>query len=229
MSQGPDDRQAKPGALLAHHRDLIESLRAPSPEAPWRVLVSACLAGWPCGVEGDDYGFGVMYAELLALPTLVALPFCPEQFALGTPRNMPDIHGGDGFDVLAGRARIFDEHGEDLTERMLAGAQAMRDFALAQGAELALLTDMSAACGSQVISLGCRLKPDAERRWQKGVGVATAMLLQAGIPVLSQRDYHSLGLLRRRLDAQFTPTADAWDHHQHPWTLSHLPMAHPRA
>ena len=37
------------------------------------------------------------------------LPFCPEQHALGTPRSMPDIHGGDGVDVLAGRARVLDE------------------------------------------------------------------------------------------------------------------------
>ena len=98
-----------------------------------------------------------------------------------------------------------------------------------QGAELALLTDMSAACGSQVISLGCRLQPDSERRWQKGVGVATALLLQAGIPVISQRDYQSLGLLRRRLEPGFELPAEARDHHQHPWTLSHLPVAHPRA
>lgn len=211
--------------LLAYHRDAIERLRAPTRKEPWRVLVSGCLAGWRCGVAGDDYGFGVTFAELLALPTLHALPFCPEQHALGTPRTMPDIHGGDGFDVIAGRARVFDEHGHDLSAKMVAGAEAMLAFALAERAELAVLTDMSAACGSQVISEGCRLV--AHRRWQKGVGVATALLLNAGIPVVAQRDYRTLALLRTRLDPDFVPQEGARDHHERPWVLEHLPAVHP--
>jgi len=213
--------------LVAHHRNVIGGLRSPTAQAPWRVLVSGCLAGWGCGVDGDDYGFGVKFAELLALPALRALPFCPEQHGLGTPRSMPDIHGGDGFDVLAGRAKVLDEHGRDLTAKMIEGAEAMLAFAQKHRAELAILTDMSAACGSQVISDGCRLVP--ERRWQRGVGVATALLLNAGIPVIAQRDFWTLALLRARLDPSFTPPSDARDHHEHPWVLEHLPGPHPRA
>src|SRR5688572_26877104 len=170
--------------LLAHHPAAVRALRPPTAQDPWRVLVSGCLAGWGCGVDGGDYGFGLRFADLFALPTLRVLPFCPEQHGLGTPRTMPDIHGGDGFDVIAGRARVLDEHGRDLTAKMIEGAQAMLAFAQEQRAELALLTDMSAACGSQVISDGCRLL--SERRWRKGVGVATALLLNAGIPVVAQ-------------------------------------------
>jgi uncharacterized protein YbbK (DUF523 family) len=140
---------------------------------------------------------------------------------------MPDIHGGDGVDVMHGRARVFDEHGVDLTAKMLAGARAMLAFAQKEGAELAILTDMSAACGSQVISDGCRLVD--ERRYQKGVGVATALLLDAGIPVVSQRDFRTLALLRARLDPDYQPPADARDHHEHAWTLENLPARHPRA
>lgn len=212
--------------LLAHHRTAIADLRKPTEQQPWRLLVSGCLAGWGCGVDGGDYGFGSTFAELLALPTLRALPFCPEQHGLGTPRTMPDIHGGDGFDVLAGRARVMDEHGRDLTVQMVAGAEAMLRFARDQRAELAFLTDMSAACGSQVISDGCRLV--AERRYQKGVGVATALLLQAGIPVVAQRDFRTLASLRARLDPSFTPPEDLCDHHEHPWVVEHLPGPHPR-
>lgn len=191
------------------------------------MLVSGCLAGWRCGVDGGDYGFGVSFRELLALPTLSVLPFCPEQHALGTPRSMPDIHGGDGFDVIAGRAKVFDEHGRDLTEKMVEGARAMLAFAQQARTELAILTDMSAACGSQVISDGCRLL--TERRWQRGVGVGTALLLDAGIPVVAQRDFRTLALLRARLDPGFTPPDGLRDHHEHPWVLEHLPGAHPRA
>jgi uncharacterized protein YbbK (DUF523 family) len=213
--------------LLAHHRELVDTLRQPTPEEPWRVLVSGCLAGWQCGVDGSDYGLAVKIGDLLALPSIKVVPFCPEQHAMSTPRTMPDIHGGDGVDVIAGRARVFDEHGVDLTAKMIAGARAMLEQALLARVELALLTDMSAACGSQVISDGCRLV--AERRYQKGVGVATALLLEAGIPVVSQRDFRTLALLRARIDPGYRPPDDALDHHEHPWTVEHHPEPHPRS
>jgi uncharacterized protein YbbK (DUF523 family) len=213
--------------LLAHHADALDALRAPSADDPWRVLVSGCLAAWPCGVNGDDYGLGSALGDLLSLPAIRALPFCPEQYAIGTPRTMPDIHGGDGVDVLAGRAKVFDEHGEDLTEKMIDGARAMRDYAIAGRAELAILTDMSAACGSQVISDGCRLVQ--VRRFQKGVGVATALLLEAGISVVSQRDFRTLALLRRRIDPGFRIPPELRDYHAQPWTVENLPGGHPRA
>ena len=212
--------------LLAHHRVLLDALREPTAADPWRVLVSGCLAGWACGVDGTDYGLGVKLADLLPLPTFRALPFCPEQHALGTPRTMPDIHGGDGVDVLAGRAKVLDQHGADLTAKMIEGGRAMLAYAREVGAELAILTDMSAACGSQVISDGCRLVE--ARRYQKGVGVATAVLLEAGIAVVSQRDFHTLALLRARLEPGYVPPTDARDHHEHAWTVEHLPGPHPR-
>lgn len=212
--------------LLPHHRELVAGLREPTSGEPWRVLVSGCLNGWKCGVDSTDNGVGTTLSELMRLPTFRSLPFCPEQYALGTPRSLPDIHGGDGVDVVAGRAKVFDEHGVDLTEKMLDGARAMLAFARAERAELAILTDVSAACGSQLISDGCRLVP--VRRHQKGVGVATALLLEAGIPVVSQRDFHTLALLRARLEPGFEPPPDLRDHHEHPWTLANLPGPHPR-
>ena len=178
-------------------------------------------------MDGGDYGFGPRFAGLLAHPALQVIAFCPEQHALGTPRSMPDLHGGDGFDVLDGRARVLDENGRDLTAGMLAGAGAMLALAIRERVELALLTDMSAACGSEVISDGCRLV--AVRRFQRGVGVATAMLLRAGVPVLSQRDHRSLDRLRRLLDPESAPDPGARDHHEHPWTQANLPGPHRRA
>ncbi len=206
--------------LLAHHRKLVEDLREPSAEDPWRVLISGCLAGMQCGVNGTDYGLGAQLANLLALPTLRALAFCPEQHGIGTPRNMPDIHGGDGVDVIALRAKVFDEHGTDLTAQMIDGAQAMLAYAEREGAELAILTDMSAACGSQVISDGCRLVP--KRAYQVGVGVATALLLRNGFDVVSQRDFKALGLLRARLQPGYVADPGALDHQDHPWVREHI-------
>lgn len=204
---------------LAHTQD-FSGLRAPTAEAPWRVLVSGCLRGLPCGVDGSDYGMGGFMADFFALPTVEAVPFCPEDAGIGTPRTMPDLHGGDGRDVLRGAARVLDEHGADLTDRMLAGARAMRDLALARAVDLAILTDMSAACGSQVISDGCRF--DQPRRYQQGVGVATALLLEAGVTVVAQRDHRTLSILRAMCDPSAQPSPEALDHHQHPWTREHF-------
>jgi uncharacterized protein YbbK (DUF523 family) len=203
---------------LPHDPDAVARLRAPTPEDPWRVLLSGCLAGWACGVEGTDYG--LRSAAPAWLPQVTVIPFCPEDVGLGTPRVMPDIHGGDGFDVLDGRARVLAPDGADLTEGMLRGARAMLEHALRARVDMAVLTDMSAACGSQVISLGCRL---VERRaWQKGVGVATAMLLRAGIPVVSQRDFRTLARLHQRLDPAYGVPEGVRDHHEHPWVLANL-------
>jgi len=104
---------------------------------------------------------------------------------------------------------VYDEHGADL---IVAGGAAMVAFARENGVELALLTEGSAACGSQVVSYGCRLTPP--RFYQTGVGVATAMLLEAGVPVVNHRDFRTLGALRARLDPGFVPDLATRDHHE---------------
>lgn len=199
---------------LAHTEDL-SALRSPTPGDPWRVLVSGCIAGLPCGVDATDFGMAAHAPALLRLPTVRTVPFCPETHGMGAPRTMPDLHGGDGFDALDGRARVLDEQGVDLTDAMLAGARAMVEVALAERVDFAVLTDMSAACGSQVIADGCRF--DSPRRYRAGVGVAAAALLRAGVPVVSQRDHRTLARLRVLADPGWTPPQGLRDHHQHPW------------
>ena len=134
---------------------------------------------------------------------------------------MPDLHGGDGFAVLRGEAKVLDENRVDLTEGMLRGARAMLALAQRETIDFAVLTDRSGACGSQVISIGCRYEEPIHH--QRGVGVATALLLNNGVPVVSQRDPKTLGMLGAKLDAKYTPPPHVVDHHQHPWVLKNLP------
>lgn len=206
---------------LVHHPELVAALPDPTPETPWRILISGCMAGWRCGVDETDYGMGGALAQFDERPNVALIPFCPEDVGLGTPRTMPDLHGGDGFGVVDGTARVLDEHGADLTEGMLVGARAMVAHAREHDVHLAILTDMSGACGTQVVSDGCRF--DEPRRYQRGVGVAAALLLRAGVAVVSQRDHATLGRLLARIDPSFTPDPDAIDHHQHPWVTENLP------
>lgn len=207
--------RAGEAARLPHAPEAILRLRRPTAADPLRVLVSGCLEGWPCAVDGSDYGLGGSVAAVLDRPEVVRVAFCPEDIGFGTPRVTPDLEGGDGRDVLAGRARVVGPDGEDLTAPMLRGAHAMLRAALDARVELAVLTDMSAACGSQVVSLGHRSAPI--RAFQRGVGVATALLLAHGVPVLSQRDLRSLERLRAWLDPSYAPDPCARDHHEGDW------------
>ncbi len=201
--------------LLSHMQDGLTNIRVPTVDEPLRVLVSGCLGGWKCGVDGTDNGFGNRLAYLLNGDLIEPTYFCPEQFAIGTPRTTPDIHGGDGFDVLRGSAKVLDENNVDLTEKMIIGAEAMAAHAIANRSELAILMDMSAACGSQVISDGCRFAE--QRKYRKGVGVATAALIGIGIPVVSQRDYRTLVEITLLVDPNYVADGFAINHHETKW------------
>jgi uncharacterized protein YbbK (DUF523 family) len=178
-----------------------------------RLLVSGCVAGLPTGYDGSTYGTHPHVRAMLALPNVGAVSFCPEDFSFGTPRALCDIHGGDGRDVLAGRARVLSDAGEDWTEGMIKAAREMLSRATSNKVHLAILMDISAACGSQVIYAGKR--PGAPHRI--GLGVCAALLAESGIPIVSQRDFKTLALIRKKLDPAFVMPADARDHHETDW------------
>ena len=204
---------------LVHRPDLVKALRLPTVAEPWRVLISGCLHGLPCGVDGSDYGMSGARPTWLFDPRVRSIPFCPEDYGIGTPRTMPDLHHGDGDAVLDGTACVLNEHGVDLTQEMMEGAHAMLATAQREQVDFAILTDRSAACGSQVISIGCRFEEPVQHRF--GVGVATALLLRHGVAVVSARDFRTLGLIGAQLDPSYAPSDDALDHHHHPWVIEH--------
>ena len=185
-----------------------------TPERPLELLVSGCLIGRCCGVDGTSYGAPYPHSgRLLDLPNVHAIPFCPEDFAFGTPRATPDIRGGTGFDVLEGTARVLSDAGEDWTSRMIDAAQAMLRVAQQHDARLALLMDVSAACGSQVIYDG----PRSQGRHRAGQGVCAALLIRHGIKVLSHRDHRTLDAVLSKLDPSHQADPAARDHHETRW------------
>ena len=183
------------------------------PRDPLRLLVSGCLAGNACGVEGKSYGRYSQVEELIALPCVETTVICPEERAFGTPRATCNIVGGDGFDVLAGKARVITHEGADWTDKLVESAEHMAALALGKGIHLALLMDISAACGSSVIYDGHR----DNKIYQRGVGVCAARLIQAGICIISQRDHFSLQRLLQHLIPPHTIDQAARDHHRGEW------------
>lgn len=181
-------------------------------EDPLRVLFSACLLGHRTGWEGGAYTEDLA-VRLAGLSVVKALPFCPEHVHLGTPRPLTTLYDGHGGDVRAGRARVLETTGRDVTREVLAGAEAMRAAAEEARCELAVLLDVSDSCGSHAVYLG----DPAERRYQQGPGVAAATLREARIPVLAQRDYATLQRIVAALDPTFAPDPAAIDFVDHPW------------
>lgn len=149
------------------------------------LLVSACLVGKRCRYNGQEKSCPSVtkLAEQYEL-----IPFCPEVAGgLATPRPPAEIQGGNGSDVLAGRAKVINRDGVDVTAEYVAGARAGAELVRRLGVRKAVLKERSPACGSTSIydgSFGGVVRA--------GHGVLAAALKEAGVKVLSEEDVERL-------------------------------------
>lgn len=145
------------------------------------VLVSACLAGCACRYDGGANPNGEV-ARLVGEGRAVQV--CPEEDGgLPTPRPPAEIVGGDGHDVLAGRATVMTTAGQDVTQTYIDGAHRALEAALAAGVNMAILKSLSPSCGKGVIYDGT-----FSRTQTHGDGVTAALLEQNGVQVMTERD-----------------------------------------
>ena len=133
---------------------------------------------------------------------------------------MCDIHGGNGLDVLEGKAKVLTESGKDWTEGMIRASEKMLAVAQKENVELAVMMDVSAACGSQVIYDGNRFGQN--KIYQIGAGVCGAQLIRNGFKVISQRDFASLEIVFSKIDPNHIPNPAAKDHHENEWYLEYF-------
>lgn len=136
-------------------------------------LASACLCGVRCRYNGESED----RAEVIRLVRDgEALPVCPEQIGgLSTPREPAEIVGGDGHDVLSGKARVVTRDGRDVTAEFLRGAAEVLRLARETRAVEVLLKSRSPSCGHGVINRGGQTVI--------GDGVTAALLAKEGIRV----------------------------------------------
>ncbi len=140
------------------------------------ILISACLAGKKCRYDGGS----------AAIPDLVelvnnkkAIIACPECLGgLKTPRKQAEIIGGDGFDVLEGKAKVYNIDKEDMTESYVLGAQKFLGLAQSMGASKVILKSKSPSCGVKKIYDGNFLG-----QLVLGCGVCAALLIKNDIVV----------------------------------------------
>ena len=149
-------------------------------------LVSACLIGISCRHNGqskpDDRVMKLLKREVL-------IPVCPEQLGgLPTPRKPSGIVGGEGKNVLSGRAKVLNIRGEDVTLNFVQGAHQVLRIAKLLGINTAILKQRSPSCGCGQTQglrheggryLNCTIEGD---------GVTAALLRGEGLHLLSEED-----------------------------------------
>jgi len=163
-----------------------------------KILISACLMGFRVRYNGSDKK-RVLSALAQWQREQRLVVHCPELAAgLPTPRLPAEIVGGNGADVLAGRARVVESDGRDVTRIYLLAARLALETAQQAGCRYALLSDGSPTCGSQSIYDG---RFSGQRR--RGAGVAAALLRQHGIAVFAEQQADELLAHISRMEAAY--------------------------
>jgi uncharacterized protein YbbK (DUF523 family) len=146
-----------------------------------KILISACLTGACVRYDGNIRAWDhPLLRKWQARDQVV--PFCPEVAGgLPVPRPPVEIVQGDGRDVLDGTAVLQTRSGDDMTASFLAGAQKTLDEVRRYQINLAILKERSPSCGSTWIYDGT-----FQGRLIPGMGVTTAVLMRAGVKILSE-------------------------------------------
>lgn len=143
------------------------------------ILVSSCLAGLEVRYNGThclDNKIRKLLEENQAITV------CPELLGgFSTPREPAEIVGGDGVDVLDGKAKVVEKSGRDVTEMYIKGAYATLRKAQEIDATVVVLKEFSPSCGSSMIYNG-----EFKGKTIVGNGVTTALLQRNGIQVVSE-------------------------------------------
>jgi uncharacterized protein YbbK (DUF523 family) len=159
-----------------------------------KVLVSACLMGDMVRYDGTANTLCDTILDNWKQEGWI-VSVCPEVVGgLSVPRIPAEIIGGQAQDVLAGRARIMNRAGEDVTAAFIKGAQQTLELALNQHVACVVLTENSPSCGSSSVYNG---HFDGTRI--PGMGITTCLLRQHGIKVFSQYQLEQANELLKRL------------------------------
>ena len=145
-----------------------------------KVLVSRCLLGHRVRYDGGASGPYGQLARWQDEGRIIAL--CPEVAGgLPTPRAPAEIPGGQGLDVLNGKAPVMTSEGEDVTAAFMDGAQQALALVNRHGIRVAILKANSPSCGNVQTYDGSFSGVKVE-----GQGVTAALLAGAGVQVFSE-------------------------------------------
>lgn len=150
-----------------------------------KYLISACLVGENVRYDGKNC-YAPALKQLVA--TQQAMIICPEVAGgLSTPRLPAEIIGGDGIDVLNGRAQVRDSAGNDQSKAFIDGAYQALKLAQAHQVTHVVLKANSPSCGTHKIYDG-----SFSGIQTVGQGVTAALLTQHGFQVIDENQFLQL-------------------------------------
>lgn len=140
-------------------------------------IASACLIGRKCRYDGESREDPEI-KRLFDEGKIKAV--CPECLAgIKAPRCPSEITGGDGKDVLRGKAKVTGQDGSDRTKEFIKGAKKALAAAQECGARRAYMKSKSPSCGCAMIYDGT-----FTGKLRQGIGVTAALLKENGIEVV---------------------------------------------
>lgn len=145
-----------------------------------KILVSRCLLGHRVRYDGGASGPFDQLQQWVDEGRVV--PLCPEVAGgLPTPRAAAEIPGGQGGEVLDGRAAIITTDGADVSAEFLSGAYQALELVQKHGIRIAVLKANSPSCGNLLTYDGTFSGVKVS-----GEGVTAALLRRYGVQVFSE-------------------------------------------
>lgn len=135
------------------------------------ILVSACLAGFPCRWDGKSL------PDLHVIQLVrdgKAIPICPEQLG-GQPTPRPPAERQSD--------RVITREGDDVTARFRRGAEIALATARTFGCRTAILKSFSPSCGKDLIYDG-----SFTGKLVRGSGITAELFMRHGIKVFSEHE-----------------------------------------
>ncbi len=143
-----------------------------------RLAVSACLLGIPCRYDGASKRHHAV--ERLSHDYAI-LPVCPEVLSrFWIPRPPMEFKEGDGLQVMAGKGRVENTRGEEVTAALREGTR--RALTLCERAQIvgAVLKSRSPSCGNRAVYRLGNVVP--------GQGTFASALTSRNIKVISEEE-----------------------------------------
>lgn len=114
----------------------------------------------------------------------ILIPVCPEQLGgLSTPRTRQEIQGGEGKDVLAKKAKVINDDGDDVTEQFIKGAEETLKIALIYQVKEFIGKSFSPSCSGSKIYDGT-----FSGKLLNGRGITAELLMRNGIIIREEED-----------------------------------------
>ena len=147
-----------------------------------KILVSSCLLG-----EKVRYDAKIVTYDkrlLLLAEAGLCIPVCPEVAGgLSVPRPPAEIRGGEGSDVLQGKATVIRKEGTDVTDAFVKGARSALELVKEYRIPVAILKSKSPSCGKNRIYDG-----SFSGTLKKGEGVTVALLKEHGVHIFDETE-----------------------------------------